>query len=232
MPAAPAARPYRPLPPELVHDWHEGPPKVRFSGTELLHLGVGVAVLTYCFAMLRGPPVEGPADLVRRLTPDPLVLLAAFLAVTTGFVLHELAHKVVAQRYGFWAEFRAQFSNLALSLLLALFTPFLFAAPGAVLIQGRVTPRESGLISLVGPALNFVVAALALPFAPDVNPDAPRPLIFGMVAIVNAVLAAFNLLPIGPLDGRKVLRWSWPVWLASFLAALALVAVAIWQVPL
>ncbi|MEA3190209.1 MAG: hypothetical protein QOD77_791 [Thermoplasmata archaeon] len=214
-----------------MEDWHDGPPKVRFSGTEALHLAVGVAVLTYCFAMLRAPLVETPADLARRMTPEPIHLLAAFLAVTTGFVLHELAHKVVAQRYGYWAEFRAQFPSLGLSLLMAVFTPLLVAAPGAVLIQGRVTARESGIISLVGPALNFVVALAALPFARGVNPDAPVPLVFGMVALVNAVLAAFNLLPFGPLDGRKVLRWSKPVWAACFLATGGLVVLAFLLVP-
>ena len=34
---------------------------------------------------------------------------------------------------------------------------------------------------------------------------------FELVAFLNLILAAFNMLPIGPLDGRKVMRWSW-VW--------------------
>ena len=204
---------------------HVGPPRISFSRAEVLHLAGAVVVLSYAFALILSEPSS--SFRLQDLVPEPMATLSAFLAVASGFVLHELAHKIVAQRYGHWAEFRAQFGALGLSVLLAAFFGFLVAAPGAVLIQGRVTARESAFISLVGPALNFVVALAALPFVPAVNRDDPVPLVFGMVALVNAVLAAFNLVPFGPLDGRKVWRWSKPVWAACFLASVALVVVAV-----
>jgi Zn-dependent protease len=191
---------YVPVPPP-----HAGRPRITFSRQEVVHLAGAVTILTFCFAFVREGGIGAGT---RGLRLDPLDLLASFLAVGSGFVLHELAHKVVAQRYGHWAEFRAQFLNLLFSLLLAAGTGFLFAAPGAVLIQGNVTRRENGLISLVGPAMNLLIAAATFPFTQTLNPGEPLPRVMAIVATANAALCVFNLLPFGPLDGRKVLAWS------------------------
>lgn len=200
---------------------HQGPPRIRFSRIEVLHLLGAVAILTLCFAAVRGRHTNS-FDLQQLLRIDPYIVLGAFLAVATGFVLHELAHKVVAQRYGHWAEFRAQFPSLLLSLAVALFAGFLFAAPGAVMIQGAVTRRENGLISLVGPGVNFVIALIAFPFGRAINPGDPLPTVMGTIAVVNAGLCVFNLIPAGPLDGRKVWYWNPGVYIASMVAAVTL----------
>lgn len=197
----------------------QGRVRLTFSRIELLHLAAGIAALTLAFSFLLDDDT-GPA----RFVPNGPDLLAALVAVATGFVLHELAHKLVAQHYGHWAEFRAQFMGLALTVLLAAAVRFLFAAPGAVMIQGRVTPRENGLISLVGPGTNLVIGLVAwIPLAPpglDVNTGFPR--ILHLVAFVNALLAGFNLIPLGNLDGRKVLRWNKLVYAVVVVAAIAL----------
>lgn len=205
---------------------HVGPPRISFSATEVVHLGVSVVVLSYAFSILFG---TGTSPL-GRFVPAPDALLAAFVAVASGFVLHELAHKIVAQRYGHWAEFRAHFPGLGISVLIAAFLHVLFAAPGAVVIQGRVTPRENGLISLVGPGTNFVVALVCLPFfAFKVNADDFVTTLFGTVAGINALLAVFNLLPFGPFDGRKVLRWNAPVYVAVAALSVGLLVFCIMQ---
>jgi Zn-dependent protease len=208
---------------------HPGPPKIAFSRTEVLHLSIAALALTFAFALLDRPRLEGYGGFLPILDWETVVI--AFIGVGTGFVLHELAHKVIAQRYGHWAEFRAQFTGLGLTILIAALTRFLFAAPGAVLIQGRVTPRENGLISLAGPGTNFVIAgiaigayALGLGSSPTWGVDAtafvPRMLIG--VAKINGILALFNLVPLGPLDGRKVLRWSPWAYAAALALAIAL----------
>lgn len=210
-------------PHETIH--HGGRPRVTFGATEMFHLAAAVAVLTIAFTVFE----TGLAGLLHFGRVAAITLFASFLAVGSGFVLHELAHKVLAQRYGHWAEFRAHFPGLGMTLLLALFTPVLFAAPGAVLIQGRVTPRENGLISLAGPATNLVLAFLAWPFAWAVNADALLPAVASRVALINAFLCLFNLVPLGPLDGRKVLAWSKLGYTASALAALlGFLAILIW----
>jgi len=141
----------------------------------------------------------------------------------------------VAQRFGHWAEFRADFRYLGIGVLIATFMPFFIAAPGAVWIQGRPAPRQYGLISIVGPGVNILVSGLAFAAywvlrATDpvfgVN-ETPLFLILAMVAVVNGFLAVFNLIPfnlpfLGSLDGLKVWRWSKGGWLASFLVAVGL----------
>ncbi len=123
---------------------------------------------------------------------------------------------------------------VGLTILIAAATRLLLAAPGAVLIQGRVTPRENGLISLAGPGTNFVVAGLAiggyaigLASSPNwgVDVDDFMPALLIGVARINGVLALFNLVPLGPLDGRKVLRWN-PV-TYGFALALAIVLMVV-----
>lgn len=208
---------------------HAGPPKLAFSRTELRHLGVALVALTVAFTFVLADRTTG--DVASILTGiRPVHVLSAFLAVVTGFVLHELAHKVLAQRYGHWAEFRAQFGGLGFTVLIAALTQFLFAAPGAVLIQGRVTPRENGLISLVGPGMNFLIAGITYPLAWRTDTEASATIIFQGIATVNAVLCLFNLLPLGPLDGRKVLRWSKGAYAVALALAVALFvsAVIVW----
>src|SRR3989344_1536941 len=81
--------------------------------------------------------------------------ILAALTVGVGFLLHELAHKVVAQRYRCWAEFRAFDQMLILAVLMSFFG-FVFAAPGAVFIKGFVTKEKNGKISVAGPITNII----------------------------------------------------------------------------
>lgn len=226
---------YNPFYDEPLH--HAGPPRIAFSRIELLHIAGALAILTVAFAFILDPRPR-PQDVLLR--PDGLVWATSFVGMATGFVLHELAHKVLAQRYGHWAEFRATFSFLGLTLAAAAFLRVVFAAPGAVLIQGRVTPRENGLISLVGPGVNVAIAAttfgiymLALQASPTWGIDGRdvAPFMLAGVAQVNAALGIFNLIPVGPLDGRKVLHWNKAVYAAAALVAVALLVATIFYLP-
>ena len=135
------------------------------------------------------------------------------LTVGIGFLLHELGHKLVAQKYGCFAEFRAFDTFLILAIAIAIFTrgSFVFAAPGAVIISGPVGIRRNGKISVAGPLVNLVLALLflsilLLPPAGIMETIA----IYGF--LINSWLALFNMIPLGNLDGAKVLRWNKPIY--------------------
>jgi Zn-dependent protease len=146
----------------------------------------------------------------------PQVLVTALVTVGSGFVLHELSHKFIAQRYGYWAEFRMWPLGLVLALITGLIG-IIFAAPGATYISGtNITRDENGKISLAGPLTNVGVAVIFLPVWLFSNTVFTFFLGFeGMY--INIFLALFNLLPIMPLDGAKVFGWSRTRWAAVFI---------------
>jgi Zn-dependent protease len=138
-----------------------------------------------------------------------LTLSVPLLVVGSSFVLHELLHKFAAQRYGFWSEFRANYVTLGLSILFAYVTHIVFAAPGATMIYGQnITKRQNGIISAAGPLLNLALGGLYL-LLYLLTPLGGLLSYIGIYGFaINIWLSAFNLLPIGPLDGRKVLDWG------------------------
>ena len=190
------------------------PGKLEFSTTEVRDLLVAWAVLGLAFAIF----FAGGG--MRFLQAEPLVLIAAsLLSAGVGFLLHELAHKIVAVRFNQIAEFRADYSMLFLALMSAL-AGFIFAAPGAVYHQGYVTKRQQGLIALAGPVTNIGLAALFLPFAMLGSGFVAQVGLYGL--FINLLLAAFNMIPFGPLDGRTVLDWSKVVFVLVFVPSLLL----------
>ncbi|MFB6083667.1 MAG: metalloprotease [Halorientalis sp.] len=187
---------------------------VRFSARELLDLGAAWIALSVAFSILLLPGLRGFS------VPDAVRTFGlSFLTVGVAFLLHELAHKVVAIRFGKLAEFRADYGMLFVAIMGAMIG-FLFAAPGAVYHQGRSTPRENGLIALAGPVTNLVLAALFAPLAFFAGGFPAS--IGGLGLTINLFLAAFNMVPFGPLDGNTVKEWSTPVFVAVFVPSVAL----------
>lgn len=143
--------------------------------------------------------------------------ILASLTVGIGFLLHELGHKFVAQRYGCFAEFRSFDKMLLLALAMSFFG-FVFAAPGAVMISGRVDKRKNGIISAAGPLVNIILALifLALVFfhAQNLFKDVA---LYGF--IINSWLALFNMVPFGFFDGYKIIRWNKPVYFVMVIFA-------------
>ena len=60
--------------------------------------------------------------------------IVASLTVGIGFLFHELGHKIVAQKYGCFAEFRSFYNMLLLAIAMS-FVCFIFSAPRPFLIS-------------------------------------------------------------------------------------------------
>lgn len=184
--------------------------KVRTSRTELIDIGKAWLALSLAFAFVYSGAhlLGGELNKVWSGQFLQLFVIALFTA-GLGFLLHELAHKFVAQRYGCMAEFRAWDQFLYLAVGLAVMVGFIFAAPGAVMISGMVTRKENGIISVAGPLTNYVLGLIFLGlllFYPAYGS------IFSIGFGINMWLGLFNLIPFGPLDGAKVFHWNKVVW--------------------
>ncbi|KAF5090915.1 hypothetical protein DSECCO2_14080 [anaerobic digester metagenome] len=146
---------------------------------------------------------------------DPIIIgiffIISLLTAGVAFIVHEMAHKFTAMKFGYWAEFQMNSMMLVVAVAMAALAGIVFAAPGATMIYGNsISREENGKISLAGPVSNLI---LLIPFAVliFVGQSAGSGIltIIGLVGVnVNAMIAAFNLLPIGPLDGAKILRWN------------------------
>jgi len=187
------------------------------SNVEIRDLLISWLVLGFCFVLV----------LFHSLSLSGFII--ALIALGAGFVCHELSHKFVAQKLGFQAEFRLWQTGLIIALICAfisMFSPigFLFAAPGAVYILSYTSKRESGLISLAGPSANIILALIFYAIARYGSGFVEVIGVYGMV--INLWLAAFNLLPIPPLDGRKIFAWNIPVWAMLMVISAGLLALS------
>jgi Zn-dependent protease len=133
------------------------------------------------------------------------------LSAGVGFLLHELAHKFAARRFGCFEEFVASDQMLLLSVFMSFFG-FVFAAPGAVYIAGPADRKTNGVISAAGPLTNLLLAAafMILPFGA----------LSSYGAAINSWLAFFNLLPLPGFDGAKIWGWSKKTYAALIVPAL------------
>jgi Zn-dependent protease len=203
---------------------------ISFSKRELRDLAVAWLALGAAFTIFIDRSI---AEAAMRGTVDPstaaLALGVSLATVGVAFLLHELAHKVVAVRFGQVAAFKADYGMLFLAVMSA-FAGFLFAAPGAVVHRGRITARENGLIALAGPVTNIGLAAVFLPlmlFGPG---------LLGLIGqrgvSINLLLAGFNMIPYGPLDGKKVIGWSKSVYLAVAVPSVLLAVFALFGLGL
>lgn len=131
--------------------------------------------------------------------------ILASLTVGIGFLFHELGHKITAQRYGCFAEFRSFDSMLLLAVAMSFFG-FIFAAPGAVMISGRINKKKNGIISAAGPLVNLALALVFLAIMLVKLPNLQTLAYYGFM--INSWLALFNMIPFWLFDGYKILKWS------------------------
>ncbi|WP_436929948.1 site-2 protease family protein [Halosimplex halobium] len=137
-----------------------------------------------------------PVDTLTTSTELSLALgLVAALGLFVGVVLHELGHSLVAMRYGF------PISSITLWIFGGI----------AQLDEMPEDWRQELFIAIAGPVVSVALGAvsyaafLAVPAGESLGLAAAA-FVLGYLALMNVVLAAFNLLPGFPMDGGRVLR--------------------------
>ena len=132
---------------------------MRFSPAEIVQILIAMVVLTisFSFAFAPYPPLSNLSAVVGNL---PL----SFLAIATAFVCHEIAHKYMGQKYGYWSEFRMYPRGLLFALFLGVTVGIVFAAPGAVQIFGNPSREKMGRIAAAGESYDFSYIFPAMAF--------------------------------------------------------------------
>lgn len=190
---------------------------------ELRDIALSAVALAIAFAIA----FNGGVQNIQTLAVNAVII--AFVAVSLSFILHELAHRFLARRYGCYAEYKMWPHGLALALLLSL-AGFVFAAPGAVMIHPRadlwgasqaLTRKRMGLIALVGPLTNLALAGIFFA-ALLANPFQQAGDMFSLAIYVNVWLALFNMIPLFIFDGKKVFDWDKRIWAVNFIIILVL----------
>jgi Zn-dependent protease len=105
----------------------------------------------------------------------------------------------------------------ALITLISIFLPFKIISPGAVMLVGSGTRETVGKTAVSGPVTNIIISTFCIMIA------AITTNLFLIVAFINALLAVFNLIPFGILDGLKVFKWNKTIWAVAFAAAIVLI---------
>lgn len=170
----------------------------------------------------------GLASPIQNAGRDPIGFLGFIIAIALGITVHEFMHAWTAHRFGddtgrlmgrLTLDPRAHLDMWG-SLLIVLIG-FGYGKPVPV-NETRLTPGRIGMsfVSLAGPLTNVALAAIAaIPLrfgTADVLSGAYERILISIV-IFNCLLGIFNLLPIPPLDGSKVVygllppqaAWSW-----------------------
>jgi len=153
--------------------------------------------------------------LISLLFSDPVSFFALAVILLYSIIFHEVAHGWIALRFG--DDTAQRYGRLTLNpashldpvgTLMLFFVGFGWARPVPVDYYSLKRSRF-GLFSvaLAGCAVNILIAMLAL-FLLSIDKVGANPVFFSILPIVariNIILGAFNLIPIPPLDGSKIL---------------------------
>ena len=172
-----------------------------------------------------------------------LFMLAGFYM--SAFLFHEFGHRQAAIRFGLQTKFRLlTFGMLLTTLSLAMgfislisssATFPMLALPGAVVVLGLdKINRKTGLCKAAGPIVNLIYGSILLIISLLI-PNTLYPLNFfiGYASYFNFMLGAFNMIPIGILDGQNIWKWNKKVYvgLTSSLVIMLILSLVIINSP-
>lgn len=197
--------------------------EIHTSQKELKDLFIAWLLISIAFAIVRAQTTLNQPIISAIFSPNFLILiLISAVTVGIGFLFHEMAHKLVAQRYKCWAEFRADITMLVIAVFMS-FLGFVFIAPGAVMIFGQINNKQNGIISMAGPLTNIIIAIILVPLLYMSNVSLIVKEIISSGFLVNAWLGLFNMIPLWNFDGIKIYRWNKTVYFSMVVAAIILI---------
>jgi len=168
----------------------------------------------------------------RYLVFGPITFFPIVAAsVSLAFLPHELMHRYIARKMGCFSRFVLDPFGLMLTLATAIpFIPFKIIIPGYVLISSHyydpiTRKRIEGVSAIAGPLTNLVIALIGIVLLNTVallRTNQYLNIFLLYLIIVNSWIAFFNLLPVPPLDGSKIISWKPINWALLFTLSIIL----------
>ena len=112
------------------------------------------------------------------------------IAIFASVLIHELAHAFVARRLG-WSVYKIEVGLLT----------------GSASVDTNIPERDSIPVVAAGPLSNLILAIVSIPLylaLSGVNPFLDR--LLNDLFVVNIFMFIFNILPIYPMDGGRLLK--------------------------
>lgn len=153
------------------------------------------------------------------------IIIFQFAVFIISVIVHEISHGAVAYYLGDETAYRMgritmnpinhidPFGSIILPLVLSL--PLIFGIQPVIVGWAKPVPYNpnnlknpksgGGLIAWAGPASNLLIACVFAGILALVSVNAPLTAAFQYIILINLMLAIFNLVPIPPLDGSKIL---------------------------
>lgn len=174
--------------------------------TEILYLVILTFAIGFIFSgIVRLPKSDLEIVQVKKIFDWETIKFASLVAAP-GIILHELAHKFSAMAFGLEAVFHIWPTGLGIGIILRILNlGFIFVAPGYVSIVGA-NVFQSIITAFAGPLMNLILW-LGAGYYLKKNMNLSRRTAIGVVLLkeINKWLFIFNMIPIPPLDGSKVL---------------------------
>ncbi len=142
-----------------------------------------------------------------------------------SFTLSNFSHQFFAKKFGYAISYRIWPLGLIVAIILGILTGGVikFAGIGASVIlpyrfsrwkyKKEISTDEIGIIAAAGICTNLLLAVIArILQGPFIH-----------IYLANICLAFYNLFPIPPLDGSKILMWKMWFWLFLFIISFVLI---------
>ena len=176
---------------------------------EILNLVLLTIVIGYIISGYIKHPKKSPRSQGNRFF-DWDDFKFSILIAAPGIVIHELFHKFFAIGFGASASFQIFPIGIILGIILRLLhSPFVILAPGFVVISpdAGLASAQMALVAFAGPLVNlmlwlaptFILRLRKRKLSKSVT------IFLFYTASINMWLFIFNMIPIPPLDGSKVL---------------------------
>ncbi|HLD10539.1 MAG TPA: hypothetical protein VJB89_00525 [Candidatus Nanoarchaeia archaeon] len=178
-----------------------------FTIIEIFYILITVLVIGYIFSgYIKLPPKKDDFIPIYNSWFDWKLFKFSILVAAPAIILHEMGHKFIAILMGLEAHYEIWGMGLIIGLVLKIFNSgFMLLAPGYVTFT-NATKIQIILTGAAGPFINLILwigAFITLKYKKNLTRLSSLFLVY--TSQINKWLFIFNMLPIPPLDGSKII---------------------------